>query len=75
MVMRCDGTLVRVGESRGQIWVSRRQNEPYHPGCIHARYRGYTELMFWGCYTFEMRGSSYIFGRRLLVRRLPIKPT
>jgi hypothetical protein len=31
MVMHCDGTLVRVGEFRGQIWVTRRQNEPYHP--------------------------------------------
>ena len=63
MIVYIDKTSVRVGESRGQIWVTRTTREAYHKDCIDVRYRGYTELMFWGCYTQEMRGPSYIFGK------------
>lgn len=63
MIIYCDETLVRVGESRGQIWVTRNKNEQYHVDCVDARYRGYTEMMFWGCYTSQLRGPSYMFGK------------
>lgn len=63
MVVHCDETSVRVGETRGQIWVTRTKDEAYHRDCVDARYRGYTELMFWGCYTSELRGPSYMFGK------------
>lgn len=61
MVVHSDETSIRVGESRGQIWVTRLFEEAYHQDCIDIRYRGYTEMMFWGCYTSEMRGPSFMF--------------
>ena len=63
MVVHSDETSVRVGEARGQMWVTRTKDEVYHKDCVDVRYRGYTEMMFWGCYTSELRGPSYIFGK------------
>lgn len=61
MVVHSDETSIRVGESRGQIWVTRLKEEAYHKDCLDVRYRGYTEMMFWGCYTSEMLGPSFMF--------------
>lgn len=69
MVMHSDETSIRVGESRGQIWVTRLQDEIYHRNCLDIRYRGYTEMMFWGCYTSEMRGLSFIFTKETAPER------
>ena len=63
MVVFSDETAVRVRENRGQIWVTRTQDEAYHDDCVDARYRGYTEIQFWGCYTAEMVGPCYMFGK------------
>ena len=65
MIVYTDETAVRVGETRGQQWVTRRADEVWHKDCIDVRYRGYTELMFWACYTSEMRGPSYMFGKEI----------
>ena len=63
MIVHTDETSVRVGESRGQIWVTRLPSEVYHKDCIDMRYRGYTELMFWAAYTSELKGPSYMFSK------------
>ena len=62
-IIYCDETTVRVGEDRGQTWVTRTKGERFHPDCISTRYRGFTELMFWGCYTKYLRGPSYILDK------------
>ena len=63
LIVYTNKTSVRVGESRGQIWVTRRDDEAYYKDCVNVRYRGYTELMFWATYTSEMKGPSYMFGK------------
>ena len=63
MIVYTDETLVRVGESRGQIWVTRLPDEAYHKDCVDVRYRGYTELMFWAAHTSKMKGPSYMFSK------------
>lgn len=63
MIVHTDETSVRVDESRGQIWVTRLQDEAYHKDCVDVRYRGYTELMFWAAYTSELKGPSYMFSK------------
>lgn len=68
-IIYTDETSVRVGESRGQIWVTRTKDEAYHKDCVDVRYRGYTELMFWGAYTQEIRGPSFIFSRETTAER------
>ena len=69
MVVYCDETSIRVGESRGQIWVTRLKEEAYHKDCLDIRYRGYTEMMFWGCYTKEMLGPSFMFTKETAPER------
>ena len=69
MIVYTDETSVRVGETRGQIWVMRTNNEAYHKDCVDVRYGGYTELMFWGCYTAEMPGPCYVFGNETSAER------
>ncbi len=69
MIVHSDETSIRVGESRGQIWVTRLPSEAYHKHCIDVRYRGYTEMMFWGCYTSELRGPSFMFSKETAPER------
>lgn len=38
-------------------------DEVWYKDCIDVRYRGYTELMFWACYTSKLRGPCYMFGK------------
>lgn len=69
MIVHTDETSVRVGESRGQIWVTRLQDEAYHKDCVDVRYRGYTELIFWAAYTSEIKGSSYMFSKETVTEK------
>ena len=41
-----DETAIRVGEVRGQQWVTRIKKETWHKDCIDVQYKGYTEMMF-----------------------------
>ena len=61
MVFHSDKTSARVGESQGQIWVTRLPGEEYHADFLDTWHRGYTEMMFWGCYTSDIRGPSFMF--------------
>ena len=69
MVIHSDETFIRVGETRGQIWVTRLKKEAYHKDCLDVRYRGYTEMMFWGCYTSELLGLSFMFSKEIASER------
>ena len=61
MLVYCDETAVRVGESRGQQWVTILDGEKWHPDCVELRYKWFTEFIFWGCYTAEVLGPCYMF--------------
>ena len=69
MVVYTDEISVRVGESRGQIWVTRKDDEAYYKDCLDVRYRGYTELMFWAAYTSKMKGPTYMFDKETAAER------
>ena len=69
LIIYTDETSVRVGESRGQIWVTRTPEEAYHKDCVDVRYRGYTELMFWAAYTSELKGPYYMFGKETTIEK------
>ena len=69
MIVYTDETAVRVGESRGQIWVTRRHCEVWNKDCVDVRYQGYTKMMFWGCYTSEICGPSFMFTKETAPER------
>lgn len=52
-MVHSDEISMRVGESRGYFWVTRLLRKVYREICLDIRYRGYTEIMFWDCYTSE----------------------
>lgn len=49
--------------------MTRLKEEAYHKDCLDVRYRGYTELMFWGYYTSQIRGPSFIFSKETAPER------
>ena len=48
---------------REHLIIYRTKEEAYHKHCVNIRYREYTELIFWGCYTSELKGPSYMSGK------------
>ncbi len=43
--------------------LRRTKEEAYHKDCVNVRYRGYTEMMFWACYTSEIKGPCFMFSK------------
>ena len=41
--------------------MTRKKNEVYHSDCVHPRFPKYSNLMFWGAFTLEMRGSHHFY--------------
>jgi len=41
--------------------LSRFPDERYHKDCIDRRYNGYSEAMFWGCFTYDSKGPCHIY--------------
>ena len=62
-IVFCDEMTIRAGERRGQMWITRTEEEAYHPDCIESRFSAFTELMFWGCYTMYRQGPRIIFDK------------
>ena len=60
-VVWTDETPVRVGAHRGQVWITRKKGEAYHEDCVNVRFKKYTDLQFWGCFSTEMRGPYHIY--------------
>lgn len=74
LVIYTDETIVRVGERRGQYWLTRNEEERCHKDCIERRHKGFTEFLFCGAYT-QMRRGRPIYGlRRPRRRNRPLSP-
>ena len=56
-----DETSVVLGQRRGSYRVLRRPNERCVKSCIRERWKGYSEFMFWGCFTYDFKGACYIW--------------
>lgn len=41
-----DETPVKVDQKRGQLWVTTKKDERYHPDCVNIRFSKYLDLMF-----------------------------
>ena len=62
-VVWTDETPVKVGEIRGQVWVTRKNDEAYHKDCLNVAFKKYTDLQYWACYTKELKGPYHFFAR------------
>ena len=56
-----DETAIVMGVRRGGVRIWRQPSEKYHRTCIRRRWKGYSEFMFWGCFSYDRRGPCHIY--------------
>jgi hypothetical protein len=60
-VIWTDETSVCLGQKRGYTRVWRKGDEVFDKTVIRQRWSGYSEFMFWGCFTYDELGPCHIF--------------
>jgi transposase len=60
-VIWSDETSVVLGSRRGGIRLWRKSGEAFEESCIRRRWKGYSEFMFWGCFTWDSKGPCHIW--------------
>lgn len=58
-VIWSDETSVVLGHRRGGYRVWRQPDEQFMRSCIRERWRGASEFMFWGCFTYDRKGPFH----------------
>lgn len=61
-VIWTDETSVVLLHRRGGYRVWRTKDEAFLKSCIRERWKGYTEFMFWGSFTYDKKGPCHIWG-------------
>jgi hypothetical protein len=56
-----DETSVQLGGVRGKIQIWRLKSEAFHPHVTVRRWKGFSEFMWWSCFTYEKKGLYYIW--------------
>jgi hypothetical protein len=60
-VIWSDETSVILGHRRGGIRVWRKSAEKYDKTCMTRRWKGSSEFMFWGCFSYNKKGPFHIW--------------
>jgi hypothetical protein len=60
---------VILGYRRGVIRVWRARGEAYKETVIRRRWKGFTEFMFWGCFSWDSKGPCHIWRTQSVVER------
>lgn len=68
-VIWTDETSVVLGHRRGSYRVWRRANERCVKSCIRERWKGYSEFMFWGSFTYDFKGPCHIWRNESTVEK------
>jgi len=68
-VIWSDETSVILGQRRGTIRLWRDSGEAYERSCIRRRWKGFTEFMFWGCFSYDSKGPCHIWKRETAQER------
>jgi hypothetical protein len=59
-VIFSDETSVVQGHRRGSIRCWRTPEESLEKTVIRERWKGYSEFMFWGCFSYDSKGPCHI---------------
>ncbi|EOA92040.1 uncharacterized protein SETTUDRAFT_84538 [Exserohilum turcica Et28A] len=54
-------TSVVLNHRRGGYRVWRRPDEVFTKSVIRERWKGYSEFMFWGCFTYDYKGPCHVW--------------
>lgn len=60
-VIWSDETSILLHHGRGSWRIWRRTNERTLRSCIRERWKGFSEFMFWGCFTYDFKGPCHIY--------------
>ena len=60
-VIWSDETSVVIGMRRGSVRVWRQPKEKYDPSCVRNRWKGFSDFMFWGCFSYDSKGPCHIY--------------
>ena len=60
-VIWSDETSVVLLHRRGSYRIWRTADEAVVKSCIRERWKGYSEFMFWGCFTYDKKGPCHIW--------------
>ncbi|PQM43535.1 hypothetical protein VC83_09662 [Pseudogymnoascus destructans] len=58
-VIWSDETSVVLNHRRGGYRIWRKADEAFLRSCIRERWKGYSEFMFWGCFTYNKKGPCH----------------
>jgi transposase len=61
-VIWTDETSVVLNFRRGGYRIWRKADEAFVKSCIRERWKGYSEFMFWGCFTYDKKGPCHCWG-------------
>ncbi|KAK6857764.1 hypothetical protein PG995_005463 [Apiospora arundinis] len=68
-VISSDETAVVLLQRRGGYRIWRKPEEALVKSCIRERWKGYTEFMFWGCFTYNRKGPCHAWGPETAAQR------
>jgi len=60
-VIWTDETSVVINHRRGGYRVWRKADERVVKSCIRERWKGYSEFMFWGCFSYDKKGPCHVY--------------
>jgi hypothetical protein len=60
-VIWTDETSVQLGGVRGKRRIWRTKNETYHEHCVTRRWKGFSEFMWWSCFSWHAKGPYHIW--------------
>jgi hypothetical protein len=60
-VIWTDETAVILGHRRGTVRIWRSRDQGFEPTCIRERWKGYSEFMFWGAFSYNFKGPYHIY--------------
>ena len=52
---------MQLGGVRGRRRVWRKQDEIHHEHVIIRRWKGFSEFMWWSCFTYDKKGPYFIW--------------
>jgi hypothetical protein len=61
LVVFTDETSVQLGGVRGRRRVWRKKDETFHAHVVRQRWKGFSEFMFWGSFSYYVKGECHIW--------------
>src|SRR6266516_1580934 len=68
-VIWSDETSVILGHRRGAVRLWRTRGEAYEETVIRRRWKGFSEFMFWGCFSWDAKGPYHIWRKQNVAER------